>query len=585
MIADGKYLPTPPLPMSERKWPDARITKAPVWCSVDLRDGNQALENPMGIETKLQYFDLLVRLGFKEIEVGFPASSDTEYEFVRCLIEEDRIPDDVCIQVLSQAKESLIKKTFEAVRGAKHVIFHIYNATSPAQRFYNFNKSKEEILSLAVEGVRSVKKHMHIAMIPAESDGAPSGKKSGKKISGISGLARKIRLEYSPENFSQTEIDYALEVCQAVMDEWGGGADNKIILNLPTTVECSLPNHFADMIEYFCAHIKNRENCIISLHNHNDRGEGVAQCEMGLLAGAERVEGCLFGNGERTGNLDIVTVALNMYTQGINPNLDFSDIPAVAEQYSRFTGMPIPARLPYVGELVFTAFSGSHQDAIRKAMNARKKMTGNAPWDVPYLLIDPHDIGREYEGIIRINSQSGKGGAAYILEADYGLVLPKAMHQILGSVIKKEADKKQRELKSSEIYDIFMARWVNTKTPLNVLDITEKHIEGERGTDLPEQVATIATVDYDGKRYAIAAKGNGPLDAFVAAMRQTPAPAFNITSFHEHSVGTGSDTHAMAYVQITKEDGEQVWGVGKSSNVGRAGIAAVVSALNFRAQS
>ncbi|MCR4579062.1 MAG: 2-isopropylmalate synthase [Treponema sp.] len=560
MRIDGKYSATKAIPMKERLWPSARITHAPIWCSVDLRDGNQALVNPMGIETKLEYFNLLVRLGFKEIEVGFPASSDTEFQFVRRLIEENRIPDDVYIQVLSQAKDSLIKRTFEAIKGAKHVIFHIYNATSPAQRIYNFNKSKEEILKLAVDGVKSVKKQLK----NAEEAGS------------------QVRFEYSPENFSQTEIDYSIQVCQAVMEEWGASPENKIILNLPTTVEASLPNHFADMIEYFAANIKNRESCIISLHNHNDRGEGVAQCELGLLAGAERVEGCLFGNGERTGNLDIVTVALNMYTQGVDPQLDFSNIPAIAERYSYFTGMPIPPRLPYAGELVFTAFSGSHQDAIRKAMKARSKMEKNALWDVPYLLIDPHDIGREYEGIIRINSQSGKGGAAYVLESEYRIVLPKAMHPVLGSIIKKAADKKQRELQPAEIYDIFMTRWVNTKTPLNVLDITEKHIEGERGSDLPEQVATIATVEYEGKRYAIAAKGNGPLDAFVAAMKQTPAPKFNITSFHEHSIGSGSDTQALAYVQITKENGQEVWGVGKSSNVGRAGIAAVVSALNFK---
>ena len=559
MKINGKYLATNPIPMKVRKWPSAVIKNAPCWCSVDLRDGNQALINPMGIESKLAFFNLLVRLGFKEIEVGFPAASATEYDFVRKLIEEKRIPDDVSIQVLSQAKDSLIKKTFEAVRGAKNIIFHIYNATSPAQRLYNFNKSKEEIIQLAVNGVRSVKKHLHIA---EEAGG-------------------KVRLEYSPENFSQTEIEYAIEICEAVMQEWQASAENKIILNLPTTVEASMPNHFADMIEYFIDNIKNRESCIISLHNHNDRGEGVAQCELGLLAGAQRVEGCLFGNGERTGNLDIVNVALNMYSQGIDPKLDFSNLPSIMNAYSHFTGMAIPPRQPYAGELVFTAFSGSHQDAIRKAINARRKMPENALWDVPYLLIDPHDIGREYEGIIRINSQSGKGGAAYIMEHDYGIFLPKAMHPVFGSVIKAAADKKQRELKPAEIFSIFEKKWLKTKSPLNILDITEKHIEGERGSDLPEQVATMATVEWNGKRLAIAAKGNGPLDAFVAAMKQTPAPGFNISSFHEHSVGSGSDTHAMAYVQITCEDGRQSWGVGKSSNVGRAGIAAVVSALNF----
>lgn len=557
MNCNGKYAEPPAIPMKKRMWPSKKIQSAPIWCSVDLRDGNQALENPMGIEAKTEYFKLLVKLGFKEIEVGFPSSSETEFQFVRKLIEEKLIPDDVFIQVLTQEKESLIKKTFEAVKGAKNVIFHIYNATSPAQRKYNFRKSKEEILLLAVNGVKFVKKY--IPLYPETF----------------------FRFEYSPENFSQTEIDYSIQVCEAVMEEWGATPKNKIILNLPTTVECTMPNYFADMIEYFSTHIKNRKSCIISLHNHNDRGEGVAQCELGLLAGAERVEGCLFGNGERTGNLDIVTVALNMFSQGIDPKLDFSDIPSIAERYSSFTGMNVPVRQPYAGELVFTAFSGSHQDAIRKAMNARAKMPQNSVWDVPYLLIDPHDIGREYEGIIRINSQSGKGGAAYILEQEFGIIAPKQMHPVIGEVVKYFADKKQKELKPSEIYEIFSEKWLNTKSPLNVLEITEKHIEGERNSGVPEQVASIATVEWQGTRYAIAANGNGPLDAFVAAMKQTPAPKFNISSFHEHAVGEGSDTHAMAYVQITFEDGTQKWGVGKSSNVGRAGIAAVVSALNF----
>ena len=569
MNPGGKYKPFISVPLKDRKWPSNIITKAPVWCSVDLRDGNQALVNPMGIEQKIEFFKLLVKIGFKEIEVGFPSASDTEFEFIRRLITENLIPDDVYIQVLCQAREHLIARTFEAIDGAKNVIFHIYNATSPAQRKYNFGKSKEELIDLAVSGVKCVKKY--IAAVTKEALAA------GR-------LPANFRFEYSPENFTQTESDYAIEICSAVMKAWGGGADNKLILNLPATVECSLPNQFADQIEYFCRNIPERENCIISLHNHNDRGESVAQCELGLLAGAERVEGCLFGNGERTGNLDIVTVALNMYTQGIDPQLDFSDLEKISDEFNKLTAMPIHPRSPYAGELVFTAFSGSHQDAISKAINAR--FSGNAPelWDVPYLPIDPHDIGREYNGIIRINSQSGKGGAAYILETKFGVAAPKAMHPVIGAVIKAHADELQRELSPAEVYDIFAETWLYTKSPLNVLEITERHIEGERGTDLPEQVAGMATVEWEGKRYAIAANGNGPLDAFVSAMKQTPAPAFNITSFHEHSVGSGSDTQAMAYVQITKENGEQVWGVGKSSNVGRAGIAAVVSALNFKSR-
>lgn len=567
MNPGGKYKPFSVIPLNDRKWPSNTITHAPVWCSVDLRDGNQALVNPMGIEQKIKFFQLLVEIGFKEIEVGFPAASDTEFAFVRRLITEKLIPDDVTIQVLSQAREHLVARTFEAIDGAKNVIFHLYNATSPSQRKYNFGKTKEELIDLAVSGVKCVKKY--IAAVSKEA--VAEGRKPAN-----------FRLEYSPENFTQTESDYAMEICGAVMKAWGATPENKIILNLPATVECSLPNQFADQIEYFCRNFEGRENCIISLHNHNDRGESVAQCELGLLAGAERVEGCLFGNGERTGNLDIVTVALNMYTQGVDPELDFTNLDDISSQFSHYTNMQIYPRAPYAGELVFTAFSGSHQDAISKAINAR--MAGKAPelWDVPYLPIDPHDIGREYNGIIRINSQSGKGGAAYILETMFGVAAPKAMHPVIGAVIKARADEVQRELSPAEVYDIFAETWLYTKSPLNVLEITERHIEGERGTDLPEQVAGMATVEWEGKRYAIAANGNGPLDAFVSAMKQTPAPCFNITSFHEHSVGSGSDTQAMAYVQITKENGEQVWGVGKSSNVGRAGIAAVVSALNFK---
>lgn len=559
MNPNGKYRAFEDVPLKNRTWPDKKITKAPMWCSVDLRDGNQALINPMSVEQKLEFFDLLVKIGFKEIEVGFPSASDTEFNFMRRLIEENHVPEDVTLQVLCQAREHLIKRTFESLKGCKKAIFHLYNSTSPSQRKYTFNKSKDEIKQIAIEGIRCVKNCLSM------SEGT------------------EIRLEYSPESFSTTEVDYALEVCEAVKKEWGCSAANKVILNLPTTVECAMPNQFADQIEYFCQNITERENVIISLHNHNDRGEGVAQCELGLLAGADRVEGCLFGNGERTGNLDIVNVGMNMYTQGIDPELDFRNMPELTEAYTRLTGMEIHPRTPYSGELVFTAFSGSHQDAIRKGMAARVNMEENAYWDVPYLTFDPHDIGRQYEGIIRINSQSGKGGAAFIMEQDYGLVLPKAMHPVFGGLVKDAADKAQRELKPAEIYNVFEKTWLNTKSPLNILEITEKHIEGERGSNLPEQVAAMATIEWNGKKMAIAGNGNGPLDAFVNGLKQTDAPKFNITSFHEHSVGTGSDTCAVAYVQITKENGEQVWGVGKSSNVGRAGIAAVVSALNFKA--
>ena len=561
MKVNGKYKAFEDVPAFNRTWPTKHITKAPIWCSVDLRDGNQALINPMGVEQKLEFFDLLVKLGFKQIEIGFPSASDTEFAFTRRLIEENHVPDDVSLQVLCQAREHLIKRTFESLKGCKKAIFHLYNSTSPAQRKYTFGKSKEEIKQIAIDGIRCVKSCLTM------SEGT------------------EIQLEYSPESFSTTEIDYAIEVCEAVVKEWGDAADenHKVILNLPTTVECAMPNQFADQIEYFCQNFPNRENIIISLHNHNDRGEGVAQCELGLLAGADRVEGCLFGNGERTGNLDIVNVGLNMFTQGIDPELDFTDIPAIAEAYQKYTGMPIYERMPYVGELVFTAFSGSHQDAIRKGMAARVKMDENALWDVPYLTIDPHDIGRQYEGIIRINSQSGKGGAAFVLEKYFGVIVPKAMHPFLGTVVKNCSDKLQREISNQEVYDAFAEAWLKTVSPLTVKDITERHIEGARGGDDEEQVACMATVTWEGKDYAITGNGNGPLDAFVSALKQTPSPLFNIVSFHEHSIGEGANTKAMAYVHITKENGDDAWGVGLSSNVGRAGVAAVVSALNYKA--
>ncbi|MBR6340555.1 MAG: 2-isopropylmalate synthase, partial [Treponema sp.] len=358
--------------------------------------------------------------------------------------------------------------------------------------------------------------------------------------------------------------------------------DNKVILNLPATIECCLPNQCADLIEYFGRKIGDRDSCIISLHHHNDRGEGIAQCEMGLLAGAERVEGCLFGNGERTGNMDVVTAALNMYTQGVDPGLDFSDLETVSLTFERLTGMSIHPRQPYSGELVYTAFSGGHQDAIRKAIEAHAAMEDDVRWDVPYLLIDPHDIGREYTGLIRINSQSGKGGAVYILEHEFGIMPPKEMHPVIGAVVKARADELQRELSVTEIYELFETKWITTKSPLNVLEITEKHMEGERGGPGIEHVAQTATIEWEGKKYVITASGNGPLDAFVNIMKRTSAPAFNITSFHEHSIGSGSDTHAISFVQITKADGTKTWGVGKSSNVGRAGIAAIVSAINYK---
>ena len=444
----------------------------------------------------------------------------------------------------------------ESLKGAPRAIFHIYNSTSPAQRKYTFGKSKEEITKIAVDGVECIK-------------GCLSEEER-----------KKIRIEYSPESFSMTEIDYALGICEAVKSAWGLLPGEKIIMNLPTTVECSTPNVYADQVEYFSKHISERDKVILSTHCHNDRGTGVASAELGLLAGADRVEGCLFGNGERTGNLDIVNVALNMFSQGVDPELDFRDIAAVAEKYMEFTGMEIFPRTPYVGDLVFTAFSGSHQDAIRKGMAARAKMDESALWDVPYLLIDPHDIGRQYEGIIRINSQSGKGGAAFILEQDYGLSVPKAMHPALGAVVKAAADEAQRELKPNEIYDLFERTWLKKRDTLSIVDLAQTQVEGKGDGVAEETTLCRAVVIWKGKQYAIGDKGNGPLDAFCNALAKTPAPRFSTTAFHEHSVGKGNDTSAYAYIQLTTEDGRDLWGVGKSTSVGRAGIDAVVSALN-----
>ncbi|MCR5699505.1 MAG: 2-isopropylmalate synthase [Treponemataceae bacterium] len=556
----AKYRAAPRIAKQNRRWPENSITHSPLWCSVDLRDGNQALAVPMNVEQKLEFFDLLVKIGFKEIEVGFPSSSHTEYEFVRRLIDEKRIPDDVTIQVLCQARKHLIEKTFEAVLGAKKCIFHIYNSTSPAQRKYTFGMTKEQVLQMAVGGVDCVKecisKYAH------------------------SGLPQ-IQLEYSPESFSMTEIDYAVEVCQAVGDEWGWNPENKIIFNLPTTVECYTPNVYADAIEYFSDHISHRNCVIISSHCHNDRGTATASAELSLMAGTDRVEGCLFGNGERTGNLDIVNLALNMYSDGVDPKLNFSRLNEIARKYSELTGMEIPLRQPYAGELVFTAFSGSHQDAIRKALNERSHHPSDEVWDVPYLLIDPCDIGREYKEIIRINSQSGKGGAAWILEQDFGFVLPKAMHPLLGKIITERADILQRELSPSEIFSLFDSTWIHQSCAkkLEILDFVETHVDG---SDSASNVLCRSVIKINGEQHAIGSKGNGPLDAFVASVKSAQiVDPFTISAFHEHAVGSGSDSDAVAYIELSFENGTKAWGVGLSSNVARAGVNAVVSAINF----
>ena len=553
-----KYRPFPPVSLPDRTWPDRSITHAPIWCSVDLRDGNQALPQPMTVEEKLEMFALLVRIGFKQIEVGFPSASDTEFAFTRRLIEENLIPDDVTIQVLVQAREHLIEKTFASLKGVKQAIVHLYNSTSPLQRRVTFKDStKESIKQIAVDGAEHVKKH--IGTLPES----------------------KIALQYSPESFSDTELEYSLEVCEAVMNVWEPTPENRVILNLPATVEWSTPNVHADQIEWFCRHVKNRESVIISLHTHNDRGTGVAATELGLLAGADRVEGTLFGNGERTGNLDIVTVALNMNSHGIDTGLDFSGLTDIREIYERTTHMTVPERQPYSGELVFTAFSGSHQDAIKKGVDRRAKDQEEDPatkWGVPYLTIDPNDIGRSYEAIIRINSQSGKGGVAYILDREHGFDLPKTMHPQVGSLIYSIADEQSRELNPDEIRDIFLEKFVNVSEPLHFVDYElDHHAAGEKG-----KVVCRARIAIEGVEKDIEGTGNGPINSFVHALETEGLKNFTLTDYRSHAVRGGSDADSAAYVQVKGTDtGEIVWGCGVDPSIEMAGLKALVCAYNL----
>lgn len=546
-----KYTPFSQIDLPDRQWPSQTITHAPIWASVDLRDGNQALATPMNIDEKLEMFDLLVGIGFKEIEVGFPSASDTEFNFIRRLVEEKRIPADVTLQVLVQAREHLIRRTFESLEGVSKAIVHLYNSTSPVQRRVTFNKSKEEIKQIAIEGTRLVKSL--VASIPGT----------------------QIRFQYSPESFSDTEVDYSLEVCEAVMAEWQPTEEDKIILNLPATVEVATPNVHADQIEWFCRNLKERNKAYISLHTHNDRGTGVAATELGLLAGADRVEGTLFGNGERTGNLDIVTVALNLYTQGVDPSLDFSKLEHIRAVYERVTRMTVHDRHPYAGDLVFTAFSGSHQDAIKKGMDLRaKENTDGVRWEVPYLAIDPQDIGRDYEAIIRINSQSGKGGVAYILERDFGLDLPKAMHPDVGMVVNTTADQGSRELSPQEVYEVFMAEYVNVSTPIELLSI-EREDFSKSG-----EVKVEAEIRINGETMVVAGTGNGPISAFVDALQIRGWKDFQLLDYRQHSIGGGSKTKAAAYIQIKHDDGSIFFGCGINSNIELAGLHALVSAFN-----
>ena len=525
------------------------VDHAPIWCSVDLRDGNQALVIPMNLEQKIEFFKMLVKIGFKEIEVGFPAASETEYTFLRTLIEENLIPDDVTIQVLTQAREHIIKKTFEAVKGAKNVIVHVYNSTSLAQREQVFRKSKEEIKKIAVDGAVLLKE------LTEEADA-------------------DYRFEYSPESFTGTEPEYALEVCNAVLDVWQPTADRKAIINLPVTVQHSMPHVYASQIEYMCKNLKYRDNVVVSLHPHNDRGCGVADAEMGLLAGADRIEGTLFGNGERTGNVDIVTLALNMYSQGVEPNLDFSNMTQISEKYEEFTGMKINERSPYSGALVFAAFSGSHQDAIAKGMHWLEEKKPDH-WTVPYLPIDPTDLGRNYDAdVIRINSQSGKGGVGYILETKYGLNLPAKMREAMGYTAKAVSDHTQKELKPEEIFELFKKTFENVKSPL---DIIEVHFQQKDGG-----ITTQVTSEFNGRSITTEAAGNGRLNAVSNALKKAYDFQYDLVTYQEHALEQSSSSKAIAYVGIRKPDGSLAWGAGVDPDIIRASIDALVTAINNR---
>ena len=536
-----------PVPEPERKWAEKTyIEKAPVWCSVDLRDGNQSLVIPMSLEEKLEFFGLLVKLGFKEIEVGFPAASETEYTFLRTLIEKDLIPDDVTVQILTQSREHIIRKTFEALSGCKNAIVHLYNSTSLAQREQVFRKSREEIVRIAVEGAELF-----------------------EKIAAETGTA--YRYEYSPESFTGTEPEFALEICNAVLDVWKPTPDRKAIINLPATVELSSPHVYADQVEYICDNLKYREAVEVSLHPHNDRGCAVADAELGILAGADRIEGTLFGNGERTGNVDIITLALNMYAQGVDPELDFSNMPEITELYERVTRMHVYERQPYAGKLVFAAFSGSHQDAIAKGMKWREEKHCDT-WTVPYLPIDPGDVGREYEtDVIRINSQSGKGGIGYLLEHNFGYILPAAMREEVGYAVKSVSDHAHAELSPKEVLQVFTDTYVNINDHIRLIDY---HF-----VRTPEMHA-IVTVEIDGEKQELSAKGNGRLDAVSNAVKKQLSIAFSDLTYEEHALTRGSSSQAISYVSILPENGKRVWGAGIHDDIIASSINALFSAIN-----
>lgn len=548
-----KYIPFVPISLPDRTWPDKQITKPPVWCSVDLRDGNQALVDPMSVAEKIEFFHTLVDIGVKEIEVGFPSASETEYEFLRALIEGGHIPSDVTIQVLVQAREHLIKKTFEAIEGAPNVIFHFYNSTSTLQRKVVFQMDMDGIIGIAVDAAKLI----YELSQPAIAAGM------------------NLRYEYSPESFMGTEMDNAVEICAQVLDALHATAENPVILNLPTTVENCMPNYFADEIEYFIRKLPGRERAIISLHPHNDRGTGVATAELGLLAGAERVEATLFGNGERTGNVDMVTLAMNMYTQGVDPGLDFSDINKVRDVYERVTKMKVPERQPYVGELVFTAFSGSHQDAINKGVHYMQ--SSNSPyWEIPYLPIDPADVGRQYEPIIRINSQSGKGGAAFVMQTYFGFDLPKAMHPEFGHIVQVETDRVGKELKPDQIYELFKTNYIDATAPYQLIRHSfVEHTEGD-----VTKVDFTGTLRHKDTEFQVSGSGNGPVDAFFNAIHGQKMDRFTFVDYKEHAISRGSDSMAVAYIQLRDSLGQDIFGVGISHNINLAPLKGILSAIN-----
>ena len=542
-----KYQPLPKVDLPNRQWPDRTLSAAPIWCSVDLRDGNQALAQPMSVEEKIEYFDMLVAIGFKEIEIGFPSASQIEFDFCRRLIEENRIPDDVSIQILCQCREDLILRSLEALAGAKNIIFHLYNSTSPHQREYVFQATRSDIIHIATHAVTFLKKSMQ----PLVEQGS------------------SIRLEYSPESFTSTELDFALEICEAVTDAWQPTPDNKIILNLPATVEYATPNIHADQIEWMSTHLTRRDLTTLSLHTHNDRGTGTAATELGLLAGADRVEGTLFGVGERTGNLDIVTVALNLYTHGIHPGLDLSRINAIREVYERCTRMEVHPRHPYAGDLAFTAFSGSHQDAIKKSW---EHQSAQKPWDVLYIPIDPADIGRSYKAIIRINSQSGKGGVAYVLEKEFGYQLPKLLQKELGRLVNDLSDQKGTELTAQDVHQLFLESFLIRNGAVA--------LEAFRAIDRSDLVTCEADLRIQGSPVTVRGSGNGPIDAFVQALAGTSLPAIEILNYSEHSLGAGAGARAISYIQIKVPIGRTFYGVGSDTSIELASIHAIISALN-----